>query len=102
MGHNGYSSFIYMYVVITRALFGLVMIFIRMEQCEESFNKLKECLTSTPILKSPDWNLIFHVYIDALNFATGPILAQSGEKNMDFTISFACQKLNNVNAIAPL
>ena len=64
------------------------------EECEESFNKLKECLTSTPILKSLDWNVIFHVHIDALNFAIGDILAQPGKKNMDFAISYASRQLN--------
>ena len=60
-----------------------------------SFAKLKECLTSAPILKSPDWNVIFHVHIDASNFAIGAILAQPGEKNMDFPISYASRQLNS-------
>ena len=49
-----------------------------------------------PILKYPNLNLIFHVHIDASNFAIGAILAQPGEKNMDFPISYASKQLNKV------
>src|SRR5271156_1480600 len=95
MGHCGYyRRFIYMYVVIARPLYSLITIFIWTEECEESFNKLKEALTSAPILKSPDWNVIFHVHIDASNFAIGAILAQPGEKNINFPISYASRQLN--------
>ena len=52
-------------------------------------------MTSAPILKSPDWNVIFHVHIDASNFAIGAILAQPREKNMDFPISYASRQLNS-------
>ena len=83
-----------MYAIIARPLYALITVFIWTEECEESFNKLKECLTSAPILKSPDWNVIFHVHIDASNFAIGAILAQPGEKNMDFPISYASRQLN--------
>ena len=84
-----------MYVVIARPFYGLLIVFIWTEECERSFQKLKECLTSAPILKSPDWNVIFHVHIDASNFAIGAILAQPGEKNMDFPISYASRQLNS-------
>ena len=38
---------------------------------------------------------MFHVHIDASNFAIGAILAQPGEKNMDFPISYASRQLNS-------
>lgn len=41
----------------------------------------------------PNWNVIFHIHIDALKFAFGAILAQPGEKNMDFPISYASRKM---------
>ncbi|NHV87541.1 hypothetical protein HA385_23435, partial [Escherichia coli] len=55
---------------------------------------MKERLTSAPILKSPDWNMVFHVHIDSSNFAIGAMLAQPGDKNMDFPISYASRQLN--------
>src|SRR5271170_6870742 len=95
MGHCGYyRRFIYLYAVIAKPLYGLLVIFIWSDECEESFNKLKDALTSAPILKSPNWNLIFHVHIDASNYAVGAILAQPGEHNMDFPISYASRQLN--------
>ena len=84
-----------MYVVIAKPLYALITEFNWTEQCEQSFNKLKECLTSAPILKSPDWNVIFHVHIDASNYALGAILAKPGEKYMDFPISYASKQLNS-------
>ena len=55
---------------------------------------LKRALVSAPILKAPDWNTPFHVHIDASNFEKGCILAQPGEHNMDFPISYASRQLN--------
>ena len=96
MGHCGYyPRFIYMYPIIAKPLYSLITIFIWTDECETSFEKLKGALTSAPILKSPDWGLIFHVHVDASNFAIGAILAQPGEKNMDFPISYASRQLNS-------
>ena len=36
------------------------------------------------------------MHIDASNFSIGAILAQLGEKNMDFPISYASRQLNSV------
>ena len=97
MGHCGYyQQFIYMYAIIARPHYALITIFIWREECKQSFNKLKACLTSAPILKSPDWNLIFHVHIDASNFVVGAILSQPSKKNMDFPISYTTKQLNTV------
>ena len=51
-------------------------------------------MITTPILRAPDWNKLFHVHIDASAFAIGCILAQPGDKNMDFPISYASRQLN--------
>ena len=74
MGHCGdYRRFIYMYAMIDRLLYGLLTVFMWTKECKEYFQKLKECLTFAPILKSPDWSVIFHVHIDALAYAVGCI-----------------------------
>ena len=52
-------------------------------------------LITAPILKSPDWDQIFHVHIDALAFAIGCILAQPSENYMDFSISYASRQMNS-------
>ena len=50
---------------------------------------LRKALITAPILQALDWNKVFHVHIDASAFAIGCILAQPGDKNMDFPISYA-------------
>ncbi|MCO5572921.1 hypothetical protein L7F22_037746 [Adiantum nelumboides] len=95
MGHCGYyRRFIYMYVIITKPMYGLITLFVWTDECEESFNKLKQALTSAQILKAPDWDKIFQVHVDASNFAIGCILAQPGDGNIDFPISYVSRQLN--------
>ena len=98
MGHCGYyRRFIYMYAEIAKPLYGLLIIFEWKEDCEESFQKLKQALVSAPILRAaPKWDEVFHVHIDASAFAIGCILAQPGKKNMDFPISYASRQMNSV------
>ena len=64
-----------MYADIARPLFALLVVFEWTDECEVAYEKLKQALVSAPILRSPDWNKIFHVHIDASNFAIGCILA---------------------------
>ena len=90
MGHCGYyHRFIYMYAKIAKPLYVVLVKFIWMKECEESFQKLKQALTTAPILRPPNWNKTVHVHIDASNFAIGCILAQPYEDNMDLPVSYA-------------
>ena len=84
-----------MYVVITKPLYGLLVVFVWIDECEESFHKLKIALSTAPILRAPNWNVIFHVHVDASNLAIGAILAQSREGNRDFPICYASKQLNS-------
>ena len=55
MGHCGYyRRFIYMYAVIAKPLYGLLVLFVWIEQCKELFAKLKHALILAPILKAPN------------------------------------------------
>ena len=40
------------------------------------FVKLKEKLSTTPILRGPNWTLPFHIYSNASNTAIGAVLGQ--------------------------
>ena len=60
------------------------MVFEWVDECKKAFHKLKKALILAPILQDLDWNKIFHVHIDAFNFATSYILAQVGVYKMDF------------------
>ena len=84
-----------MYAKIAQPLSTLLIVFEWTDECEQSFQKLKDTLISTPILKLPNWDQIFHVHIDASTFAIGCILAQPSEHNMDFPISYAIFQMNS-------
>ena len=72
MGHCGYyRRFIYMYAMIARPLYALLVVFVWTDECDLAFEKLKTALVSAPILKAPDWTKPFHVHIDASNYAIG-------------------------------
>ena len=89
MGHVGYyQQFIVFYDQIAHPLYKLLIEFKWTEECQESYEKLKQALASAPILKSPNWEIIFHVHIDASNFAIGCVLAQPSEHKLDYPISF--------------
>ena len=96
MGHVGYyRRFILFYAQIARPLYKLLIEFKWTDECQESYERLKQALASAPILKSPNWEIIFHVHIDASNFAIGCVLAQPGEHKLDYPISFASRQLND-------
>ena len=49
------------------------------EQCQESFEQLKEKLTSAPILVLPDNRKDFVIYCDASRQGLGGVLMQDGK-----------------------
>nr|XP_027109074.1 uncharacterized protein LOC113728923 [Coffea arabica] len=46
------------------------------DKCERAFDKLKELLTSPPIIQPPDWSLPFEIMCDASDHAVGAVLGQ--------------------------
>jgi hypothetical protein len=48
------------------------------QKCQDNFNKLKELLTSTPILKVADTDKDFTVCVDASKEGLGSVLTQEG------------------------
>jgi hypothetical protein len=52
--------------------------FVWTEKCAEAFRRLKDLLTSTPILKVPDMNRDFLVCTDASKEGLGGVLMQDG------------------------
>lgn len=65
------------------------------ESCQSSFEKLKEALTTPPVLIFPDYSKEFIVTTDASNFALGAVLSQ-GVPGHDRPISYASKSLDNV------
>ena len=84
MGHCGYyRRFIFQYASIAQPLYALIVAYDWTDECEQSFQKLRTTLIESPILRASDWNKVFHMHIDASNFATGCVLTQPGEHNME-------------------
>ncbi|XP_071939262.1 uncharacterized protein [Coffea arabica] len=65
------------------------------DRCEEAFNKLKELLTSPPIIQPPDWSLPFEIMCDANDHAVGAVLGQRVGKAVH-VIYYASRVLNGV------
>ena len=95
MGHmNYYRRFMKDYAEIAKPMFSLINRFEWTKEATTSFEKLKKLLASTPILRSPNWDLMFHVHTDAFGFAIGSILTQPREHKMDYPIYFSSRQLN--------
>lgn len=75
-----HRKFIWMYVEITRPLYLLLkkgVKYIWTNSCQEAFEEVKIRLTTTPILKTPNWTMEFHVHCDASNIAIGAVLLKT-------------------------
>ncbi|CAN6486633.1 unnamed protein product [Victoria cruziana] len=84
LGHAGfYRIFIKDFSKISRPLCDLLakdVAFVFSEECQGSFLKLKEALSSTPILRASDWSLPFEIMCNTSDYAIGAILGQWVEK----------------------
>ncbi|CAM8904949.1 unnamed protein product [Rhodiola kirilowii] len=50
------------------------------DQCRAAFDELKKALTSTPIIRAPDWTQPFEIMCDASDYAVGAVLGQKVDK----------------------
>ncbi|MDA0625131.1 RNase H-like domain-containing protein, partial [Acinetobacter baumannii] len=80
LGHAGfYRRFIKDFSKVSRPLCSLLAKdtpFVFDDSCIQAFDKLKHLLTSTPIIRRPDWNLPFEIMCDASDYAIGAVLGQ--------------------------
>jgi hypothetical protein len=79
LGHTRYyHRFIRIYATIITPLEKLLKkseIFRWTPECDKAFDILKEKLSTAPILIFPNWEIEFHVHVDASSIALGAILA---------------------------
>ncbi|XP_031101912.1 uncharacterized protein LOC116005814 [Ipomoea triloba] len=80
LGHAGfYRRFIKDFSKISNPLCRLLQKDVTFEfddVCKNSFDALKDMLTSAPIIQSPNWDLPFELMCDASNYAVGAVLGQ--------------------------
>lgn len=62
-------------------------------QCQQSFDQLRSCLTSPPILGHPDLKIPFIVYTDASDTGLGAILTQRKDPGSEEVIAYASRTL---------
>ena len=63
------------------------------EESDRAFNALKNVLTSTPVLSSPNFEKMFILQTDASNYGVGAVLSQADAEGLDHPITFFSQKL---------
>ncbi|RVW41251.1 Retrovirus-related Pol polyprotein from transposon 17.6 [Vitis vinifera] len=63
------------------------------KRCQHSFDQLKKFLTTTPIVRAPNWQLPFELMCDASDFAIGVVLGQR-EDGKPYVIYYASKTLN--------
>ncbi|CAN6573192.1 unnamed protein product [Malus baccata var. baccata] len=96
LGHAGfYRRFIKDFSKIAQPLCRLLQKEVALEftkECTESFNQLKELLTTAPIIVPPDWSLPFELMCDASDYALGAVLGQRKDKRPHFDIEIRDKK----------
>nr|CAN76217.1 hypothetical protein VITISV_033653 [Vitis vinifera] len=97
LGHAGfYRRFIKDFSKLSKPLSELLAKdakFIWDEISQKSFDQLKQFLTTTPIVRAPNWQLPFEVMCDASDFAIGVVLGQR-EDGKPYVIYYASKTLN--------
>src|SRR5271170_2320021 len=76
---NFYQKFIENFSTLAEPLNSLLKkntIFAWTLQCQESFDKLKQCLTSSPVLMMPDQSRPFQIESEASKYTSGAVLTQ--------------------------
>ena len=60
------------------------------EECEKSFQEMKEVMSEETLLAFPDFNKTFHIYTDASDYQLGGVIMQEGKP-----LAFYSRKLND-------
>ncbi|KAH9718388.1 hypothetical protein KPL71_022206 [Citrus sinensis] len=98
LGHAGfYRMFINDFSKIALPLCNLLqkdVTFDFNEECQRAFKKLKEVLTSAPVIQPPNWDLPFEIMCDASDYAVGAALGQRVGK-LPHVIYYASRTLND-------
>ncbi|CAN6692802.1 unnamed protein product [Malus baccata var. baccata] len=98
LGHAGfYCRFMKDFSMISRPLCRLLqkdVTFDMNEECVVAFNKLKELLSTAPVIMPPDWSLPFELMCDASDYVVGAVLGQRVNK-VPHVICYASRTLND-------
>jgi hypothetical protein len=97
LGHAGYyRRFIPNFTSLATPLFKLLSKEVEFkwdDECQISFEILKQKLSTTPVLRGPNWSLPFHICTDASDIALGVVLGQR-ENQIPYAIYFISKNLS--------
>ena len=100
---NYYRKFVHGYAKVARPLHDLVSgknakkkrsVVEWTEDCERSFNQLKQLCSNTPILAYPDYKQKFKLYTDASESGLGAVLTQIKEDGLERPVAYASRMLS--------
>lgn len=98
LGHIGfYRRFIKDFSKISRPLTRLLqkeVAFVFDEECTQVFQKLKELMSTPPIIQPPNWDFPFVLMCDGSDYAIGAVLGQRVNK-VPYTIYYASKTVND-------
>jgi hypothetical protein len=99
LGHIGYyRNFIKGYAHIKTPMEKILKkdcLFQWSEECQQSFNTLKQEMVTAPILVFLDWSKEFHVHVNGSFISLAVVLAQPRERYIDHPLSFARRNLSS-------
>ena len=97
MGHAGfYRRFIQDFLKIAKALYKILEKDAKFEwdgECQQRFEEIKAYLTTTPMVRAPNWKLPFEVMCDASDLAVGAVLGKIVE-GKPYVVYYASKTLN--------
>ena len=97
LSHEGfYRRFIKDFSKISKPLCELLVKdtkFVWDGRCQKSFEELKSHMTTTPIVRAPNWQLPFEIMCDVSDFAIGAVLGQR-EDGKPYVVYYASKTLN--------
>jgi hypothetical protein len=104
-GLQGKTNFLHWFIVnyanITKGFMRLLKKdtpFIWDERAQESFDALKKALVSMPLLKPPDYNIDYLLYITASEGTIGMVLVQEDDELREHIIYYLSQNLVALNS----
>ena len=97
LGHAGfYRRFINDFSKISKPLYKVLekdAKFAWDDECQRSFEELNAYLTTTPIVRAPNWQLPFEIMCDASDLAIGAVFDQR-EEGKPYVVYYARKTLN--------
>ena len=62
-------------------------------ECDRAFQRLTFLLSSSPVLRSPDFQKLFILQTDASDFGVGAVLSQDNENRDEYPVAYFSRKL---------